>query len=125
MKTIVYDYYFYIKENGLYLDYFSDMDNFFEPYIEAIISTYSPKTKRVRTNILFPDDNEYESYILNIYDLDIIIKHSNYKKIKELFEKYEMKEILYEDNINVIEMLENLCVYITLRANIFNVKYLK
>lgn len=125
MKTIVYDYYFYIKENGLYLDYFSDMDNFFEPYIEAIISTYSPKTKRVRTNILFPDDNEYESYILNIYDLDIIIKHSNYKKIKELFEKYEMKEILYEDNINVIEMLENLCVYINLRANIFNVKYLK
>ncbi|EOU1476196.1 SIR2 family protein [Clostridium perfringens] len=125
MKTIVYDYYFYIKKNGLYLDYFSDMDNFFEPYIEAIISTYSPKTKRVRTNILFPDDNEYESYILNIYDLDIIIKHSNYKKIKELFEKYEMKEILYEDNINVIEMLENLCVYIKFKKNIFNVKYLK
>ncbi|MFR2528680.1 MAG: SIR2 family protein [Clostridium paraputrificum] len=125
MKTIVYDYYFYIKENGLYLDYFNNMESFFEPYIEAIISTYSPKTKRIRTNIIFSDDNEYESYILNIYDLDIIIKHSSYKKIKELFEKYEMKEMLYEDNIDVIEILENLCGYIKLRPNRFNIEYLK
>lgn len=125
MMTIVYDYYFYIRKNGIYLDYFNNMEKFFEPYIEAIISTYSPKTKRVRTNIVFPDYNKYDSYIFNRYDLDIIIKHSSYKKIKELSKKYEVKEILYENDIDIVEILENLCRYIKLRPNRFNIKYLK
>ncbi|MGU9451267.1 SIR2 family protein, partial [Clostridium perfringens] len=117
MKTIVYDYYFYIKENGVYLDYFNNMDSFFEPYIEAIISTYSPKTNRIRTNTLFPDFNKYDSYILNIYDLDIMIKHSDYKKIKELLSRYEVKKLKYETDINIVEMLKNLCEYIKSKPN--------
>lgn len=121
MKTIVYDYYFYIKENGVYLD----MDSFFEPYIEAIISTYSPKTNRIRTNTLFPDFNKYDSYILNIYDLDIMIKHSDYKKIKELLSRYEVKKLKYETDINIVEMLKNLCEYIKSKPNEYNIKYLK
>lgn len=125
MMTIVYDYYFYIRENGLYLDYFNNMEKFFEPYIEAIVSTYSPKTKRIRTNTVFPDYNEYKNYIFNIYDLDIIIKHSSYKKIKELLRKYELKEILYEDDIDVVKILANLCQYIKLKPNEFNIEYLK
>ncbi|MGU8845008.1 SIR2 family protein, partial [Clostridium perfringens] len=125
MKTIVYDYYFYIKENGVYLDYFNNMDSFFEPYIEAIISTYSPKTNRIRTNTLFPDFNKYDSYILNIYDLDIMIKHSDYKKIKELLSRYEVKKLKYETDINIVEMLKNLCEYIKSKPNEYNIKYLK
>ncbi|MBL4934115.1 SIR2 family protein [Clostridium paridis] len=125
MMTIVYDYYFYIRENGVYLDYFNNMEKFFEPYIEAIISTYSPKTKRTRTNTVFPDFNQYDSYILNIYDWDIIIKHSSYKKIKELLRKYEVKEILYKNDFDIVEILENLCRYIKLRPNRFNIEYLK
>ncbi|HFD2039371.1 TPA: SIR2 family protein [Clostridium perfringens] len=125
MMTIAYDYYFYIRENGLYLDYFNNMEKFFEPYIEVIISTYSPKTKRIRTNIVFPDFNKYDSYIFNIYDLDIMIKHSDYKKIKELLSKYEVKEIEYETDINIVEMLKNLCEYIKSKPNKYNIEYLK
>lgn len=125
MMTIVYDYYFYIRENGVYLDYFNNMEKFFEPYIEAIISTYSPKTKRVRTNTVFPDLNEYDSYIFSIYDLDIIVKYSSYKKIKELVSKYEVKEIEYETDINIVEILKNLCEYIKLKPNRYNIEYLK
>ena len=125
MMTIVYDYYFYIRENGIYLDYFNDMKKFFEPYIEAILSTYSPKTKRIRTNTVFPDYNEYKNYILNIYDWDIIIKHSNYKKISELLIKYEVKEIEYEEDIEIVKILWNLCQYIKLKLNRFNIEYLK
>lgn len=125
MMSIVYDYYFYIRENGVYLDYFNNMEKFFEPYIEATISTYSPKTQRTRTNTVFPDDNKYDSYIFNRFDLDIIIKHSSYKKIKEILSKYEVKEIEYEANINIVEILKNLCQYIKLKPNRFNIEYLK
>lgn len=125
MMTIVYDYYFYIRENRIYLDYFRNMEDFFEPYIEAILSTYSPKTKRVRSNILFPDTNDYTSYTFNIYDLDIIIKYSNYKKIKEFLSEYQVKGIVYEDNIDIIEMLSNLCQYVKLKANRYKIEYLK
>ena len=125
MMTIVYDYYFYIRENGVYLDYYNNMDKFFEPYIEATISTYSPKTQRVRTNTVFPDYNKYDSYIFNRYDLDIIIKHSSYEKIKELLSKYEVKEIEYEIDIYIVEILENLCEYIKSKPNRFNIEYLK
>ena len=125
MMTIVYDYYFYIRENGVYLDYYNNMEKFFEPYIEATISTYSPKTQRVRTNTVFPDYNKYDSYIFNRYDLDIIIKHSSYKKIKELLSKYEVKEIEYKTDIYIVEILKNLCEYIKLKPNRFNIEYLK
>lgn len=125
MMTIVYDYYFYIRENGVYLDYYNDMDKFFETYIEATISTYSPKTQRVRTNTVFPDYNKYNSYIFNRYDLDIIIKHSSYEKIKELLSKYEVKEIEYEIDIYIVEILKNLCEYIKSKPNRFNIEYLK
>lgn len=125
MMTIVYDYYFYIRENGVYLDYYNNMEKFFEPYIEATISTYSPKTQRVRTNTVFPDYNKYDSYIFNRYDLDIIIKHSSYKNIKELLSKYEVKEIEYETDINIVEILKNLCEYIKLKPNRYNIEYLK
>lgn len=125
MMTIVYDYYFYIRENGVYLDYYNNMEKFFEPYIESTISTYSPKTQRVRTNTVFPDYNKYDSYIFNRYDLDIIIKHSSYKNIKELLSKYEVKEIEYETDINIVEILKNLCEYIKLKPNRYNIEYLK
>ncbi|MBU3131978.1 SIR2 family protein [Clostridium gasigenes] len=125
MMTIVYDYYFYIKENGVYLDYFNNMEKFFEPYIEAIISTYSPKTKRIRTNTISPDYNEYDSYMFNIYDLDIIIKYSSYKNISELLRKYKVKEIEYEADINIVEILKNLCQYINSKPNRYNIEYLK
>lgn len=125
MMTIVYDYYFYIRENGVYLDYYNNMEKFFEPYIEATISTYSPKTQRVRTNTVFMDDNKYDSYIFNRYDLDIIIKHSSYKKIKELLSKYEVKEIEYGIDIYIVEILKNLCEYIKSKPNRFNIEYLK
>lgn len=125
MKSIVYDYYFYIRENGVCLDYFNNMEKFFEPYIESTISTYSPKTQRIRTNTVFPDYNKYDSYIFNRYDLDIIIKHSSYKKIKELLSKYEVKEIAYEADINIVEILKNLCQYIKLKPSRFNIEYLK
>lgn len=125
MMTIVYDYYFYIRKNGVYLDYFNNMKKFFEPYIEATISTYSPKTKRIRTNTVFPDYNKYDKYIFNRYDLDIIIKYSSYKNIKDLLQKYEIKEILYENDVDIVGILKNLCKYIKLRPNRFNIQYLK
>nr|WP_312983862.1 SIR2 family protein [Clostridioides sp.] len=125
MMSIIYDYYFYIRENGIYLDFFNNMVKFFDPFIESILNTYSPKTKRIRTEIVFPDENIYQNYILNIYDIDIIIKYSNYKKLDEYLNKYEVYEIKYEDNINIVEMLSNLCQYIKLKPARINIEYLK
>ena len=125
MMSIVYDYYFYIKKNGICLDYFSDMERFFEPYIESILSTYSPKTRRIRTTTVFPDYNEYSNYILNRYDWDILIKHTDYKKIEEYLKKYEINKIEYDRNFNIITILSNLCQYIKSKRNRYNIKYLK
>ncbi|MCW6110138.1 SIR2 family protein [Clostridium sporogenes] len=123
--TISYDYYFYIKDNGIFLDYFTNMKTFFAPFIEAILSTYSPKTKRVRTETFLPDYNKYEKYILNKYDLDIIIKYSKYKQLQGYLNEYEVNELRLEEDIDIVEILCNLCQYIKLKPNRFNIEYLK
>ena len=125
IKTIVYNYYFYIRENGILLDYFSNMKDFFEPYIESILSTYSPKTKRNRPDLIMGDINDYSPYKLNLYDWDIIIKYSYYKNIKGFLREYEVKEIEFEEEIDFITILSNLCKYIQEKHNRFYIGYLK
>jgi NAD-dependent SIR2 family protein deacetylase len=123
--TIAYNYYFYIKENGIFLDYFSNVNVFFNPFIESILCTYSPKTKRVRTETLLPDYNEYEKYKLNKYDLDILIKYSKDKDLEEYIQKYQISELSIDNDIDLIKNLSNLCQYIKLYPNRYNIGYLK
>lgn len=125
IKTIAYNYYFYIKENAILLDYFSNMKNFFEPYIESMLSTYSPKTKRNRPDLIMDDMNDYSPYKLNLYDWDIMIKYSYYKNVKGFLKEYEVKEIEFEEEIDFITILSNLCKYIQEKHNRFNIEYLK
>lgn len=124
MKSLIYEYYFYIKKNGIFLDYFSNMENFFIPYVEVILSTYSPKTARVR-DTGFSDENEYSKYVLNKYDWDILIKHTKYKQMRELLQKYNVDNLQYDASFNVIKTLSNLCQYIKETPTRYNINYLK
>lgn len=108
LKSLAYDYYFYIKFNNIMLDYFSNPNTYFEPYIKSILCTFSPPRE-------WPTDNEWgfegylEEYRLTSIDLDMLVKYTDKKLLKLWVSDYKVKEIKFEDDVNIVVKFINLC----------------
>jgi len=123
LQSLVYDYYFYFKYNNLMIDYFSNPKTYFEPYIKAILCTYSALKDRNIEN-MFGFTPYLGEYKLNAIDFDILIKYTDNKLIKSCISDYKVKKINFEDDVNIINKFVNLCSSIKIFGNRYNYLYL-
>ena len=122
IQAYAYDYYEFFKFNFIPLDYYSNPKQFFSYYVEAMLLTYSPKSYfENSTNFFgFGVGNNFEPYVLNDYDLDIMVKYTNMKELKRLISKYHVDEIKVRDSINISKKFINLLnSYEILNYNVF------
>lgn len=108
LQATSYDYYYYFKINRLMIDHFPYTKEVLEPYIKSMLCTYFPQEEKI--SIFFGlKSNPPKKYFLNSIDLDIIVKYSNFKKLKSLFRDYRVEELRFEKNIRINKVLKNLC----------------
>ena len=124
LKTITYNYYYYFKMNNLMLDHFINPKISFEPFLRAIMSTYSPKKERELKDIFGFEPMPLKEYRLNATDFDIIVKHADLKKLKSIILDFKVKELTFSENIEVEKRFVNLCNSTNLFPNKFLNKYL-
>ncbi len=108
IKAYAYDFYFYFKYNNLMIDYLANTKRYFEPYVRAILCTYSSKKEKSKKYIpgLEPNLSEYH---MNSVDLDIMIKHTNLKMLKSWISNYQVKNIIINNNVDIMGKFKNLC----------------
>jgi hypothetical protein len=122
LQAIAYDYYYYFKINNLMLDYFVNPKIFLEPYVRAMLCTYSPKKERKID--WFGFEPTLKEHKLNSIDFDIIIKHTDLEKLKLFVSDFNVQELIFEEDIKVEEKFINLCDSISSFPNSFLLAYL-
>lgn len=118
LQGLTYDYYFFLKGNNLMLDHFSNPKRFFEPYIKAILCTYSPQKDKPIISLWGMDQAKLE-YKLNSIDFDMLIKYTDVKKLKSWVKYYNVKKIRFEQDVNVVDKFINLCKSARIFSNRF------
>lgn len=119
LQSLAYDYYFFFKFNNLMLDYFSNPNTYFEPYIKAILCTFSPQKERSINN-LWGFESYQKEYRLNSIDFDMMVKYTDNKLLKLWISEYNVKKIEFEDNVNVVNKFANLCNSMKVFGHRFN-----
>ena len=108
LKAYAYDYYFFFKENGIPLDYFSEPKEYFSYYLKALLCSYSPKSKK--SDFLgIGAHKEERNYPIGEVDLDMLVKFTSPKTLKSWLEKYSVQHLTIEDGIDVTQKFVNLC----------------
>jgi len=73
-----------------------------------MLCTYYPQEEKISIHFGLKS-NPPKIYFLNFIDLDIIVKYSNFKKLKSFFKNYRVEELRFEKNVRINEALKNLC----------------
>lgn len=108
LKAYAYDYYFFFKENGIPLDYFSEPKEYFSYYLKALLCSYSPKSKK--SDFLGVGAHKEErNYPIGEVDLDMFVKFTSPKTLKSWLEKYSVQHLTIEDDIDITQKFVNLC----------------
>lgn len=123
IQTIAYDYYYYIKQNYIMFDFYSNPKSFLEPYLMAMLCTLSPY-KNFRKESSFGTDGRLQEYSLNMIDLDMIVKFSKPSSLKAWLLQYKVKRILIQDDVDLVKKFENLCKTICFSSNQYFIDYL-
>lgn len=89
LRYIVYDYYLFYKKNHIMLDWFNNAEKICEPYVKAILCTYYPDEYQYSENRAV-GRTYVELYPLTLMDIDIIVKHTNYKNFKNWISYYKV-----------------------------------
>lgn len=117
LYAMAYDYYFYYKSNNVAMDYFSNPREYFEPYLKSILCTYNPNKND--KNALLGGGTKLLEYTINEIDLDMFVKFTNSKELKEWIKKYKVNELKIDENINIIERFQNFCNSLKNSKNIY------
>lgn len=118
LKAYAYDYYFFFKENGIPLDYFSEPKEYFSYYLKALLCSYSPKNKNSDFWGIGAYNEECD-YPIGEVDLDMLVKFTSPKALKSWLEKYSVQHLAIEGDIDVTRKLVNLCASMSQ----FRIKY--
>ncbi|WP_270993186.1 SIR2 family protein [Listeria seeligeri] len=109
IQTSAYNYYFYIKDNHLMLDWFHDPKAFLSIYMKAMLITYSEKERLDFPSYIYAPP-VFDNYVLNLIDINILVKYSNIKTLKDYFNEYKIDMIQIEKNIPIYAFMRNLAV---------------
>ena len=112
LKAFAYDYYFFFKENGIPLDYFSEPKEYLSYYLKALLCSYSPESRN--SDFLGIGVSKAERcYPIGEVDLDMLIKFTSHKTLKSWIEKYSVQKLKIENGLNITEKFVNLCSSLT------------
>lgn len=108
LKAFAYDYYFFFKENGIPLDYFSEPKEYLSYYLKALLCSYSPESRD--SDILGIGAHKDERYYpIGEVDLDMLVKFTSPKTLKSWLEKYSVQKLKIEDGLDITQKFVNLC----------------
>ena len=89
------------------LDWFNNVSKMCQPYIKAILCTY------------YPDEYQYSNsdfgrtrvkpYPLNLIDIDMIVRHTNFKNFNSWLSYYKVFNLTLEEDIDIAEIFDNFC----------------
>lgn len=122
LQSIVYDYYFYCKRNYLMVDFYSNPKTYYEPYLKAILCTYSP-SRNLKEEKFLGIGNELDVYSINDIDLDMFVKFTRPKKLSSWLKQYKVNNLVYDKNIDISEKFHNLCVSMCFSSNTYIVGF--
>ena len=108
LQSIAYDFYLFYKKNHLMLDWFNNVEKVCEPYVKAILCTYYPDEYQFSNNAM--GRTQVEQYPINLIDIDMIVKHTTFKKFNNWLSNYKVFQIKIDDGIDIAEIFENFCV---------------
>lgn len=112
LKAFAYDYYFFFKENGIPLDYFSEPKEYLSYYLKALLCSYSPESRN--SNILGIGAHKAErNYPIGEIDLDMLVKFVSPKNLKSWLKKYSVQHLILEDGFDITQKFVNLCASFT------------
>lgn len=106
IQASAYSYYFYIKENHLMLDWFNEPKEFLSIYIKAMLVTYWKKEKP--SGVCPEYVPIFDEYILNLIDINILVKHSDIRTLKNYFNEYKIDTIQIEKSIPIYDFMRNI-----------------
>ncbi|MBC1500679.1 hypothetical protein HB943_08685 [Listeria weihenstephanensis] len=108
IQASAYNYYFYMKENHLMLDWFYDPKEFLSTYVKAMLVTYWRKDQP--NSLIFGNAPSFDSYTLNLVDINILVKYSDLKTLKNYFNEYKIDFIQIKKNIPVYDFMKNITI---------------
>ena len=108
LKAFAYDYYFFIKENNIPIDYFSDPKEYLSYYLEALLCTYAPQNPRTDCFGLRIDMGG-QNYPIGEIDLDMLVKYISPEKLKSLLKKCSVQKLKFQDGFDIVQKFVNLC----------------
>ena len=117
LQGVVYDYYLFYKKNYIMLDWFSNVKNVAAPYIKAILCTYYPDSYQF--SLYDMGRTQVAPYPLSLLDIDLIVKHSDYKLFNSWIEHYKVFEIKIDEDIDIAELFCDFCVSMKTFWNIY------
>ena len=109
IQVIVYDYYTFYKKNYIMLDWFTDVSKICEPYIKAILCTYYPDGYQYSNNSLF-GKTYTKVYPLSLMDIDIIVKHCDYKQFINWLSYYKVFYLKIDESTDIAELFCDFCI---------------
>lgn len=109
IRSDAYQHFFFIKGNGIFLDYFSETVDFFESYIKCMLITQ----KEIRQkDHWFGPSKTLEKYPLGLIDVNIIVLFARYTNIKKYLKQESITQIIYEKDFDVVSLFEDFCMTI-------------
>ena len=101
-------FYNFIKLNLVMIDDFSDTTQLFWVYARAVLITYKPQDKASEMATLITAA-ETTPVRIDEFTLDIIVKYSQYKLLREYIVNHRLSEFRFSSNNNAVEKFVNLC----------------
>ena len=106
MQGYVYNYYDFFIDNLLPLNFFSDPCAYFASYVEAMLCSYSLTSSNPYNLLAMKTD--IKPYPLNEIDIDIIVKYTKHKNLKEWIKKYKIQNLKIAD-ADIVNKFNNYC----------------
>jgi len=102
--------YNFIKLNHVILDNFSDVKRLLWVFARAVLITYKPQDNASANDIFaFTTAAETTPVRIDEFTLDIIVKYSQYKLLREYIIKHRLSGFRFSSNNNAVRKLANLC----------------
>ncbi len=106
MQRYVYNYYNFFIDNLLPINFFSDPQAYFAPYVEAMLCSYSLTSSNPDNPLAIRTDTK--AYPLNELDIDIVVKYTKHKNFKEWIDKYKIHSLMTDD-VDIVNKFNNYC----------------
>lgn len=127
IRSNVYQYFYFLRYNGLLLDNFTETISYFEQYIKSLLISQKD-IKRSLQKSFMGFEASIKNYKFERLDINIFVSFARYKEIKRFIEEESISQINFSEKICLIDLFENFCssiIYTLRQSNFFFYKQFK